>query len=509
MNQQLKVEFGDFQTPIGLASEVCAVLVRRGLRPRSVLEPSCGQGAFLRACIQQFPDATQYLGIELNSRYVTEARTTLRSMESKGVVHVRCGDFFETDWNDVVSDLPDPILIIGNPPWVTSSALGALASDNLPSKRNVDGLRGIDALTGKSNFDISEWMLRCNAQSLSGRTGVLAVLCKTTVARKILTYCWNNELSVRSAEIRRIDAKSHFGASVDACLLIIEFGSGKATRECAEFDTLASRDPTRITGIRKGSLVANVRDFDRWLHLDVNGLPSNGWRSGVKHDCSKVFELRRRSVIYENGFGETVDLESSCVYPLLKGSDLASNRQSQRWILIPQRRLGESPERLESDAPKAWRYLMSHADHLNGRKSSIYQKRPRFSVFGIGDYSFSPWKVAISGMYKKLAFIPVSPIEERPVFLDDTSYLFACGSQEDRDLLIELVNSDIASEFWHARVFWDSKRPITASILNSLDLGMLANDLGLDGPSAQRLSRTQRCGFKPLETSQMLLFSAK
>ena len=33
---------------------------------------------------------------------------------------------------------------------------------------------------------------------------------------------------------------------------------------------------------------------------------------------------------------------------------------------------------------------------LDNRKSSIYNKRPRFSIFGIGDYSFSKWKVAIS-----------------------------------------------------------------------------------------------------------------
>ena len=30
---------------------------------------------------------------------------------------------------------------------------------NLPEKKNFMGLRGMDARTGKSNFDIAEWML--------------------------------------------------------------------------------------------------------------------------------------------------------------------------------------------------------------------------------------------------------------------------------------------------------------------------------------------------------------
>ena len=35
----------------------------------------------------------------------------------------------------------------------------ALASPNLPSKSNFQNRKGLDAVTGKANFDISEWML--------------------------------------------------------------------------------------------------------------------------------------------------------------------------------------------------------------------------------------------------------------------------------------------------------------------------------------------------------------
>ena len=70
---------------------------------------------------------------------------------------------------------------------------------------------------------------------------------------------------------------------------------------------------------------------------------------------------------------------------------------------------------------------------------------PKFSVFGVGPYSFAPWKVAISGFYKRFDFRVVSPVDERPVVLDDTSYFLPCKSQEDAETLVALLNSKDAN----------------------------------------------------------------
>ena len=40
MNQNAKIEFGDFQTPLALAKEVCALLVQQGVEADAVLEPT-------------------------------------------------------------------------------------------------------------------------------------------------------------------------------------------------------------------------------------------------------------------------------------------------------------------------------------------------------------------------------------------------------------------------------------------------------------------------------------
>ena len=121
---------------------------------------------------------------------------------------------------------------------------------------------------------------------------------------------------------------------------------------------------------------------------------------------------------------------------------------------------------------------MSHADALDDRKSSIYENRPRFSVFGIGPYSFAQWKIAISGLYKNISFVLVPPCDDRPVMVDDTCYFIPCHSQEEARLLFDLLDSAAAKEFLNSLIFQDSKRPITADILRRLSFVELARELG-------------------------------
>ena len=35
-------------------------------------------------------------------------------------------NFFATDWKRVVGQLPEPILVLGNPPWVTNAGSASL-----------------------------------------------------------------------------------------------------------------------------------------------------------------------------------------------------------------------------------------------------------------------------------------------------------------------------------------------------------------------------------------------
>ena len=474
-------EFGDFQTPRSLANRVCALLVARGHRPASVLEPTCGTGTFLRAAIGAFPSAQRLLGFDINPRYVTETSDQLRGSDTVADVRVSQADFFRTDWDRVVAGLPKPMLVLGNPPWVTSAELGSLGSSNLPEKTNFQGHRGIDAVTGKGNFDISEWMLLRALEWIEGQAASLALLCKVAVARKALHRAWKHGQRLRDAEVRRIDAVQHFGASVDAGLLVVSGSPHSGEVDCAVYDSLEATHPSSYFGLRSGELVADLELYDRWKHL--TGTQRYRWRSGVKHDCSRIMELRRCTPSsYVNGLQETIELERQFLFPMLKSSELANGAVTEptRWMLVTQSTVGEDTARIESEAPRTWKYLCAHGDRLDRRSSTVYRNRPRFSVFGVGSYTFTPWRVAISGFYKKLRFRVVGSFEGKPIVLDDTCYFLPCGSRAEAVLVRDLLHSPPAQKLLSALVFWDAKRPITVGLLSRLDLPAVAQELGVD-----------------------------
>jgi hypothetical protein len=356
----------------------------------------------------------------------------------------------------------------------TNSELSALRSSNLPQKTNFRNHTGLDALTGKSNFDISEWMLLRVLDWLNGREATMAMLCKTAVARKLLVSAWKDSLSVSYAEIQRIDAMGYFGASVDACLLVCEFSRASRTTDCLVTHLDASADRPTTIGYRDGHLVANMAKYDRWKHLA--GPSRLRWRSDIKHDCGQVMELRNSDGQLTNGLGEAVEIEDDFIYPMLKTSEVAATPvpEPSRWMVVTQSTVGEDTNTIRDRAPLTWAYLGKNGAMLDRRGSSIYRNLPRFSIFGIGTYSFAPWKVVISGFYKRLHFKVVGPFRGKPVVVDDQSYFLPCESRAEADTLAALLNSDPAREFYEAFVFWDAKRPITVDVLARLDLEALA-----------------------------------
>jgi hypothetical protein len=62
--------------------------------------------------------------------------------------------------------------------------------------------------------------------------------------------------------------------------------------------------------------------------------------------------------------------------------------------------------------------------------------------------------------------------------VDDTCYFIPCQSQEEAELLFQLLASAAAKEFLNSLVFPDSKRPITADVLRRLSFVGLARELG-------------------------------
>jgi len=485
-----RVEFGDFQTPDSLAVRCCRRLSELGIRPDVVVEPTCGTGAFVVAAAAEFPEAAEILGFEINGSYLEALRSRLAGIPHSERLQLEQADFFDADWNDRLRKVDGSLLVVGNFPWVTNAAQGLIGGSNLPEKSNFQHHSGFDAITGKANFDISEWMLLEVLRWFRERRGDIAMLVKTAVARKVLAQARAQHLGVYDALMIRIDTKREFGASVDACLLVMRVAPGYEAPP-REYTVYASLDDTqgRQVGHRSGLMVADLASFDACSHL--LGRSPVKWRSGVKHDAVQVMELSQSVQGMRNGLGEAVEIEPTYVFPLMKGSDVGSEKAwRNKYLVVPQRHVGEPTDGIEETAPLTWAYLQRHASALDARGSTVYAGNPRFSVFGVGDYAFRPWRIAVCALYKSLRFRLVGPIEGRPVMFDDTVYYISFESEQEARSVLDKLSSDLALTFFNAQIFWDEKRPIKTSILNSLDwsrIGLPAETMGQESGTSRTL----------------------
>lgn len=466
-----RAEFGDFQTPLPLARAVCRRLASDGPAPDVIIEPTCGDGAFLKAAAETWP-ASRRIGFEIDAAHRHNAAANDPGAE------IRAGDAFALDWATLFDGLTPAggrLLVLGNPPWVTSAGVGALGGQNRPARTNP-GLAGLDALTGRSNFDVSEWLtLRWLAAlaELPGDQHRLALLLKTATIRRALSHHWAHGPALAARQYT-IDARRQFDAAVHAGLLVARPARAPAPLDCPTHPDLDAPAEGGF-GWRDGTLVADAAAWDRARDL-LGGGPR--WRSGVKHDCAHIFELRpidpaEPTAGWKNGLGETVDVEPTVLYPLMKSADVARRRPPRRALLMPQTDAAGDPADLAERAPRAWAYLQRHGDRLDRRRSAIYRNRPRFSVFGVGPYSFAPFKVAVSGLYDPVRFTVVAPIDGRPVLFDDTVYTLPCADRAEAEAIVDALESLRGRDVIAALSFPEAKRPITAAQLGLIDLDRL------------------------------------
>ena len=478
--------FGDFQTPRSLAGDVARLIHKQGFAPRSVLEPTCGKGSFLAASLETFSCAERFVGIDINHRYIEEARDSIQESIDAQKVDLIHADVFKFDLDSYIGRLPDPLLIIGNPPWVTNAAVSSSSVKNTPTKSNFKRERGINALTGKGNFDVSEWIILSLMERFRSRDVVLAMLCKTSVARKVLHRVWKQNYAVSQAKIYKFDAKQHFNVDVDSCLLVARSGVPTGQPNCDLYKNIGDVRNECIIGYDDGIIVADLDRYRKSRHLRGRD-DYYVWRSGLKHDCSKIMELSRYGHAYKNGLGETINIENTLVHRLYKSADVANaNREREsKYVIVTQRNIGDDTSTIAKNAPRTWEYLTTHNSDFENRRSRIYKDRPRFSIFGIGPYAFAPWKVAISGFYKKLEFVVIPPENGKPAMVDDTVYYLPCGSERQAKILVEVLNSAKARDFYDSMIFWSDKRPITAELLRRLNLSKLTSELGFNDEIAE------------------------
>lgn len=510
-------EYGDFQTNEKLAFQVAKYSFTKAKNIEFVLEPTCGKGNFILASLAQFKFLKKVVGVEIHKPYVWQTKFNIlkyylcnpNSLKPEiDIIHANAFEFNYQKLANCSSHLKT--LIIGNPPWVTNSELGSIDSKNLPKKSNFKKHRGLDAMTGKGNFDIGEYISSTLLECFENHTGIFSFLIKNSVVKNIIQDQKRNRFKISQSERLNIDSKKEFNVSVNACLFLTHLNT-KPDFTCREFD-FYTQEHIATFGWHKDKFVYSIEDYDKSSSID--GKSKFVWRSGVKHDCSKVMEFEKFNGHYINGLKEEMHLENELVYGLLKSSDLKHHKTDsfRKLTIITQRKIGQDTNYIKDSLPKTYQYLSSHKEFFDNRKSSIYNGKPNFSIFGIGNYSFSTYKVGISGLYKSTHFTLISPNNAKPLMLDDTCYFIGFDQKIMAEIAHYILNSDLVQKFLKSIIFSDSKRSITKDILMRIDFENAFENCVFDNARTKIPKLTfelwQEFGgiIKPKVNSQMQLF---
>lgn len=394
--------------------------------PERVLEPACGAGSFLIAARERFGRTCELAGIEVQRERYGPALDALAARDA--ALQVSYADAYRFDFRGVAWSGSGPLALIGNPPWIAADALGRSGALQ-PPRTNRSGLRGLAARTGAANFDVAEFLaLKVLGEAMSPGS-LLALVLKARVARDLVAGAARHGIVLDVLAREPVDARRWFGAAVDAVVLYARVAAVGATP------------------------VPRPEE------------PAGAWRAGIKHDAADIFELVRDGAVWRNGLGEVVDLPAGVCYPYVKARDLHHGDPApERALIVTQRRLGAPTGTLPAPVRA---YLERHAPRLAARKSSIYRGAPRFAIFGVGPYSFAPWKVAVAGLYAAPRFRVLGPREGKPTVLGDTAYFVSFEDRASADAFAARMNGEPMREAIAARVC-RGKRPITKRLLDEL-----------------------------------------
>jgi hypothetical protein len=459
-------QFGDFQTSQGLANQIVR-LINSWISPKTIIEPTVGKGSLLIKAINTFKEVDKVIAWDINESYVNDVKKLLHDFSFQKEIEVK--DIFQVNWADY-QQLKQPILIIGNPPWVTNTSISKLNGNNLPMKFNQEKQSGITALMGESNFDISESIIWNLIKQFEGRRFLLCMICKKSVIIRIIKRLYTEGIFV-DIKFYMINSKVEFQANVEAGIFVLNSQDIQNENKIRVFNDIVDQKIISELHYIDDFLIYDIKQYHTYRdYLQGTGFK---WRSGVKHDLSNLFELVKYGNGFVNKYKTYVEIEQDFVYPYLKSSDVYNQRIPTKYIPIPQKKLNEKLPELEQIAPKLWNYLFEHRELFKNRKSRVYQKLPEFSIFGIGDYTFKPWKVAISSMYKEIKFHIIEPYDGKPVLVDDTVYFLGFDTENEAKLVYQKLNSDFARKALQTIVNTSDQRKIKIKILHKLTIERL------------------------------------
>jgi SAM-dependent methyltransferase len=501
--REIRHGLGEYYTPDWLAESVIRQTFgdeAPGDPRRRVLDPACGSGTFLVRLIRFIRERAMHgkrdarevsslvlrnvVGIDVNPLAVMAARANYL---------FALGDLL--DGHDGEIEIPvyqaDSILmpdriessfdfVVGNPPWVNWERLPAAYRRATAPLWVRYGLfpkfeQGMRTILGAAKYDLSMLMTYVALDRYlapEGRLGFVLTQSafKTGAGQGFRRFVLPDGTPFAPVVVEdMVELDLFSGAAARAAVAV--FAKGRPVRYPVPYHVWRKRSPSVVA--RALAQPVNERDITSpWICasatvLDVlrsmAGPSAYVGRKGVTASAQGVFwfeVLGRQSdrIVRVRNVTDTgkisvapleTTIEEELLYPLLRGRDVSRWRAEPRLHILLTHEAGHRLRAIPEDEiahrfPHTLRHLERHRVLL--RKTGVVRRffkstDPFYSMFNIGDYTFSPCKVVIREIAGGLTAAVVGPRGGRPIVPDHKLLLVDTATSDEAHYLCALLNS--------------------------------------------------------------------
>jgi hypothetical protein len=520
ISHEMRLQLGEYYTPRGIAELSVSELDIDDYESDTFLDPGCGSGIFLATVIDAKHDALEgYLdaealvdvitntvyGIDLNPVAVKSAKLSyllslLPVLDDSSVERLELPVFLtdslkltrddEIQYGDESLDLNVDHLV-GNPPWITWGNLSESLRDAWREKyvKQLDLLphHGVETRLGHANDDISvPFIWVCIHQYLNENGDASFVLKRDIMkgpAGRLLRTQKVNSRPMIVRHIHNFNRLRPFGDDVGVHSAVytltadseanfpIEMDSWKKGEEKPRFtstDWISETLEHEVIGMVP---VEEDDPSSSWVRADAEnralGECEHEIRHGVKDDAKDVYSIDR---------SQLEELEHEHIYPYIKSKHVVKYGLFGHDLhLVPIKKANEDNEtELKNNYPNTYHYLKSNRQTLEDRKSTWLDKGTFYNVFGLGDYTWSEYKVVWCRLGFKPHFAVVSTVGdedlgEKMVVPGDHFMFISTDNKYEAHFLCGLLNSSIYQKSIKG-IASEGKSSLSKTIISKLEL---------------------------------------
>src|SRR3712207_2951635 len=97
-----QLNYGDYQTPFEFAIKVCKILKDKvGATPNLIIEPTCGEGNFIKASLNVFDNINEVYGVEIQEGYYIKTKEEFKGSKN---VQIIMDNIFTHDFGNIGSN---------------------------------------------------------------------------------------------------------------------------------------------------------------------------------------------------------------------------------------------------------------------------------------------------------------------------------------------------------------------------------------------------------------------